>query len=56
MFYSEGGGILDQAAQRGGGMLSLPGSVQGRVEECSETLDLVEDIPAHCREIGVGDL
>ena len=32
-----------------------PGNIQGQVGRSSEQPGLVEDVPAHCREVGVDD-
>jgi len=50
-----GGKTLEQLAQRGGGV-PIPGSIQGRVGPGSEQPDLAEDVPAHCRGVGLDDL
>jgi len=55
MFYDKGGETLEQVAQRGSGG-PIPGNIQGQVGWHSEKSDLVEDIPAHCRGVGLGDL
>lgn len=49
IFYNEGGEALPQVAQSGG-KCPIPGTIQGQVGSCSEQLDLVEGVPAHCRE------
>jgi len=54
-FYNEGGETLQQVAQRGG-RCSIPGNIQGHVGWGSEQPDVVEDVPAHCRGIGLDDL
>jgi len=41
-------------AQRGSGG-PIPGNIQGQVEQSSEQPDLVKDIPAHCRGVGLDD-
>jgi len=46
---------LAQAAQRGG-RCPIPGNVQGQVQQDSEQPDLVVDVPAYCRGVGLGDL
>jgi len=53
--YSEGGETLEQVAQRRG-QCPIPGNVQGQVGRGSEKPDLVEDVPAHCRGVGLDDL
>ena len=55
IFYLEGGETLQQVAQRGG-RCSIPGNIQGHVGWGSEQPDVVEDVPAHCRGIGLDDL
>jgi len=55
MFYNEGGGTLAQVAQRGG-QCPIPGNVQGQVGRGSEHPDPVEDVPAHCRGVGLDGL
>ena len=48
IFYHEGGGTLEQIAQR----VSegpIPGNIQSQAGQGSEQPGLVEDIPAHCR-------
>jgi len=52
IFYHEGGETLAQVAQRGGGC-PMPGNIQGQVRWGSEKPDLVEDVPGHCRGIGL---
>ena len=42
-------------AQRGG-RCPMAGNIQGQVRQGSEQLDLVEDVPAHCRGVGLDDL
>jgi len=39
-----------------GGRCPKPGNIQGQVGRGSEQPDLVEDVPAHCRGIGLDDL
>ena len=34
----------------------MAGNIQGQVRQGSEQLDLVEDVPAHCRGVGLDDL
>jgi len=55
MFLSEGGETLEQVAQRGSGG-PIPGNIQGQVAQGSEQPGLVEDVPAHCMEVELGDL
>ncbi len=53
--YNEGGRTLAQVAQRGGGC-PIPGNIQGQVGRGSEQPDLVGDVPAPCRGVGLDDL
>ena len=55
IFDDEGGETLAQVARRGG-RCPIPGNVQGQVGQGSEQPDLVEDVPAHCRGVGLDDL
>ena len=55
IFYNEGGETLAQVAQRGSGG-PIPGNIQGQVGWGSEQHDLVEEVPAYCREVGLADL
>ena len=34
----------------------IPGNIQGQVGQGSEQADLVEDVPTHCRGVGLDDL
>ena len=52
IFYSEGGETLEQVVQRGSGG-PITGNIQSQVGRGSEQPDLVEDVPAHCREVGL---
>ena len=52
MFYAEGGETL---AHRGG-RCPIPGNIPGRVGRGSEQPGLAEDVPAHCRGVGLGGL
>jgi len=54
-FYHEGCETLAQVAQRGG-RCPNPGNVQGQEQWGFEQAGLVEDFPAHCREVGLDDL
>jgi len=54
-FYYKGGETLEQGAQRGSGG-PTPGSIQGQAGRSSEQPGLVEDVPAHCRGVGLDDL
>ena len=42
-------------AQRGSGC-HIPGTIQGQVGQGSEQPGLVEDVPAYCSGVGLGDL
>ena len=55
IFYNEGGETLEQVAQRGC-TRPIPGNIQGQVGQGSEQPDLVADVPAHCRGVGLDDL
>jgi len=55
MFYDDSGETLEQAAQRGGRCL-IPGNIQNQAGWCSEQPGLFEDVPAHCRGVGLDDL
>jgi len=55
LFHHEGGETLEQVAQRSSGG-PVPGNIQGQVGQGSEQAGLVEDVPAHCRGIGLDDL
>ena len=54
-FYDEGCETLQQVAQRGG-RCPIPGNIQGQAGLGSEQPGLVEDVPTHCREVGLHDL
>jgi len=43
---------VEQIAQRGGGC-PIPGNILGQVELGSEQPDLVEDVPSHCKGVGL---
>jgi len=45
---------LERIVQRGG-KCPVPGNIQGQVGQVSEQPDLVEDVPAHCRGVGLDD-
>jgi len=47
--------MLERVSQRGSGG-PIPRNVPGKVVRGSEQGDLVEDVPAHCRGFGPGDL
>jgi len=47
--------MLEQAAQRGC-RRPIPGNIQGQDGQGFEQPDLVDDVPAFCREIGLDDL
>jgi len=51
----EGGETLERVAHRGSGG-PIPGNVQGQVGWISEQPGLAEDVPAHCRAVGLDDL
>ena len=55
IFYDEGGETLAQVAQRGG-RCPIPGNIPGQAGRGSEQPDLAEDVPAHGRGVGLGDL
>ena len=55
IFYDEDGETVKQATQRGGGC-PIPGNIQGQAGQGSEQSDLVEDVPAHCRWVGLDGL
>ena len=55
IFYNEGGETLEQVAQRGDSC-PIPGNLQRQVGWRSEQPDLVEDVPAYCRGVGLDDL
>jgi len=55
IFYNEDGETLEQIAQTGG-RCPIPGNIQGQVGQGLEQPDLVEDVPTHCRELGVDGL
>ena len=52
---NKGGEALEQVAQRGG-KCPIPGNIQGQAGRGSEQRGLGEDVPAHCRAVGLGDL
>lgn len=54
ILYSKGDETQGKVSQRGGGSL-IHGNIQGWVGQGSVEPDLV-DVPAHCREIRLGDL
>ena len=55
IFYDEGGDALEQVAQRSCGC-PIIGSVQSLVGQRFEQPDLVQDVPAQGREVGLDDL
>jgi len=55
MFYNEGDETLEQVAQTGSGG-PIPRNIQGQVGRGSEQPGLVDNIPAHCRGVGLGYL
>jgi len=55
-FYNEGCDTLEQVTRRGGGC-PIPGKNQGQVGQDSDQADVVEDVPAYCREdVGLDNL
>jgi len=54
-FYNEGGETLAQVAQSGGGC-PIPGNIQGQVGQGAERRDLVMDVLAYCRGVGLDGL
>ena len=54
-FYDEGSETVEQVAQRSCGC-PIPGNIQGQVGWGFEQPDLVEDVPAHSRRVGLDDL
>ena len=54
MFYTEGGETLAQVAQGAGGC-PIPGNTPGQVGRGFEQPDLVEDVPAYGRGVGLDD-
>jgi len=55
VFCNEGGETLAQVAQRGR-RCPIPGNIQGQVGWGSKHPDPVEDVHAHCREVGLDGL
>ena len=55
IFYTEGGETLARVAQRGC-RCPIPGNIPGQIGRGSEHPDLVEDVPGHCRGVGLDDL
>ena len=55
IFYDEGDETPEQVAQRGG-RCPILGNIQGQVGWGSEQPDVVVDVPAYCRGIGLDDL
>ena len=51
-FHREGGETLAQVSQ-GGCRCPIPGNIQGQAGQGSEQHGLVEDVPAHCRGVGL---
>jgi len=47
--------MLAQVAQKGG-RCPVPGNIQGQVGRGSKPPELVEDVPAHCRGVELGDI
>ena len=54
IFYNKGGETLAQIAQRGG-RCPIPGNIQIQVGWGSVQPDLVEDVPAHCKGVGLDE-
>jgi len=52
---SGGGETLEEVSRRGG-RCPIPENIQRRVGWGFEQHDLVEDVPAHCRGLGLDDL
>jgi len=50
-----GGETLAEVAQRGG-RCPIPGNIPGQTGRGSEKPDVVEDVPAHGRGVGLGHL
>jgi len=50
--FNEGDETLEQVAQRGG-RCPIPGNIQSQVGWGPEQLDLVDDVPAHSRRLGL---
>jgi len=55
ILYCETGEALEQVAQRGG-RCPIPGNIQGQAGRGSEQPGLGEDVPAHCRGVGLDDI
>jgi len=55
MKFEKGGETLEWVAQRGSGG-PVPGNSQDQFGRGSEQPALVEDVPAHCRGVGLDDL
>jgi len=55
ILYTEGGEAQAQVAQRGD-RCPIPGNIPGQVGRGSEQPDPVEDVPAHCRGVGLDGL
>jgi len=55
IFYLEGGETLQQVAQRGSEG-PIPENIHGQVVWGSEPPGLAEDVPAHCKGLGLDDL
>jgi len=54
IFCNEDSETLEQVAQRGG-RCPIPGNIQAQAGWGSEQPDLVEDVPAYCRGVGLDD-
>jgi len=55
IFYSKVGETLARVAQRSG-RCPITGNIQSQVGWGSQQPDVVEDVPAHCSELGLDDL
>jgi len=55
IFFFFCGETLEQISQRSSGG-PIPGNIPGQVGQGSEQPGLVEDVPAHCRGVGLDDL
>jgi len=53
--YIEGGETLAKVAHRGG-RCPIPGNIPGQIGRGSQPPSQVEDVPAHCRGVGLDDL
>jgi len=53
-FYNGSGETLERVAQRGG-RGPMPGNIEGQVGWGSEQPNLVKDVPAFCKGVGLDD-